>query len=213
MKKSKAHSRGNHPGLGCSLQRASSPPHKVDAEMGAYLIATCSWGPKKLKLHDTTHTNLALYLFPPDPAEAVDEEFKLSTMPLVDPVTMSSSIAKTSKSAALAKSKSADANPQLQPVRVNSDPLGQAVRFASPGVLVTIFTATFGNLVADPVSAMSRYLPVIGALQILYAVVCLPVAGAQSVKAKKHRPGEKKKAGDAAGPNVIVVRLSLYSLQ
>lgn len=127
-------------------------------------------------------------------------------MPLVDPVTMSSSITKASKSA-----KPTDDAAPLQPVHVNSAPIAQAVRFASPGLLVTIFTAAFSSLVADPVSTMSRYLPVVGALQVLYAFFCLPVSGAQSVKAKKHRPGEKKKAGsDAAGPNIFVVCAAMF---
>jgi uncharacterized spore protein YtfJ len=75
----------------------------------------------------------------------------------------------------------------------------------------------FRALVADPVSMMTTTLPLTAALQVAYAVLCLPVAGSQGgaggARKTKARPGEnvvKKRgggggAGEGAGPSAIVV--------
>jgi hypothetical protein len=126
-------------------------------------------------------------------------------MPLIDPVTMSASMAKGSVSQAAAKEK--DDSPALQPIQVRETPLAQAARHGFPALLAALFLYQFHTLVADPVSTMWTALPVVALLQCGYAVVCLPVAGSQSAKpAKKPRPGEKKKPADGAGPNAVVVR-------
>ena len=68
----------------------------------------------------------------------------------------------------------------------------------------------FPALVADPVPTMyGSLLPAIAALQIAYAVLCLPPAGSQSAKPpRKPRPGEKKRSGsETSGPNITVVRI------
>lgn len=136
-------------------------------------------------------------------------------MPLVDPVTMSSSPAKGGSGPATpAKSKDGSAGPSsssattLAPVRINPNPLAQATRHAVPAIHAAIFAFRFRDLVADPVTTMWTSLPLVALPQLGYALVCLPAAGSQSAKpARKTRPGEKKKPGEGSGPNVIVVRL------
>lgn len=125
-------------------------------------------------------------------------------MPLVDPVTMSPTTTKTAK----AQSVSGKPNepPKLQPVHLNSTAASQAARHVLPVVAASLFLASFKHLVANPVPTMTASLPVVALLQVVYAFLCLPAAGSGSPKNRKHKPGEKKKAGDAAGPSFIIVR-------
>ncbi|KAK0616061.1 GPI biosynthesis protein family Pig-F-domain-containing protein [Bombardia bombarda] len=163
-------------------------------------------------------------------------------MPLVDPVTMSSSITKGLKSKASNSSigsSSSTPSPtkqELQPVQTKQTPSAQAARYGSLALLTGVFLASFPALIAKsdddvertPVSAMRITLPVVTAIQLGYALLCLPVAGSSSSSSssssqqqhhassggskparKLVRPGEKKlKSSDGAGgPNVIVASL------
>jgi GPI ethanolamine phosphate transferase 2/3 subunit F len=116
-------------------------------------------------------------------------------MPLVDPVTMSSSAMKANPSSA---SKPLEL---LQPVQIRSSFVAQVVRHVQPVLLSSLFLLRFNALVADPVLTMETSLAAAAAIQLAYAVVCLPVAGSQQLK--KPKPGEKKKAD--GGPNPAVV--------
>lgn len=129
-------------------------------------------------------------------------------MPLVDPVTMSSTVTKASK----AQSVSGKPNEQTHshPVYLNSTAASKAARHVLPAVLGSLFLASFSRLVADPVSVMWTSLPVVVTLQLLYAFFCLPVAGSGSARSRKPKPGEKKKGGDSGGPNFVIVRLTYY---
>lgn len=122
-------------------------------------------------------------------------------MPLVDPVTMSSTLAKGSLTQVVeSKVKAA-----LHPVPVFETSLAKGIAFARPAALLGLLALQFSALVAQPVSTLQSALPVVAAIQAVYAVLCLPVAGSQQGKAtKKARPGEKKKS-DATGPNPISV--------
>ncbi|KAK4138044.1 PIG-F-domain-containing protein, partial [Trichocladium antarcticum] len=137
-------------------------------------------------------------------------------MPLVDPVTMPSAIAKSAAAQAhaasskVASSASKDASPTtlLHPVQTKQTPVAQTARHAFPALVAALFVLRFRALVADPVSTMASTLPLTAALQIGYAVLCLPVAGSSQSGAKaarKPRPGEKKREG--AGPNPIATAL------
>lgn len=85
-----------------------------------------------------------------------------------------------------------------------NSPAASAVAVAHPLVLAGLFAWRFNALVADPVATMRTTLPVVAAIQAVFAVVCLPVAGSQAAKAlKKPRPGEKKKAD--GGPSALSV--------
>lgn len=96
----------------------------------------------------------------------------------------------------------------MQPALVPSTPAAQAAQHAVPATLAALFCYRFPALVADPVAEMATALPIVAALQAGYALVCLPLAGSQRARApRKPRPGEKKKAGEGAGPNYAVVRL------
>lgn len=127
-------------------------------------------------------------------------------MPLVDPVTMTS--ASSSSKASSVSGKSVEPSP-LQPVHLHSTAASQAARHVFPVAIAGLFLAGFSHLVADPVPTMWASLPVVALLQIVYAALCLPIAGSVSGKNKKQRAGDKKKAGDASGPNVVIVRLRL----
>ena len=145
---------------------------------------------------------LPCYSHPPE------EPFK---MPLIDPVTMSSSIAQASKAQSCTSTPKDGSNlpqshAQLQPTQVLPTQAAQTARHALPALQAAIFLFRFKSLVADPVSTMWSTLPVVAAIQAAYALVCLPVAGS-SRPSRRPRPGEKKK--DSGGPNVIVVCPSL----
>lgn len=131
-------------------------------------------------------------------------------MPLVDPVTMSPTATKTAK----AQSVSGKPNEpqQLHPVHLNSTAASQAARHVLPVVVASLFLASFKHLVADPVPTMTASLPVVALLQVLYAFLCLPAAGSGSPRNRKHKPGEKKKGGDGAGPSFIIVRCHVHDL-
>lgn len=147
-------------------------------------------------------------------------------MPLVDPVTMGSTIAKgansqaqkaTSSKTTTASSKDASSTQaqQLHPIQTKQTPLAQTARHALPALLGGLFVVRFRALVDDPVATMSSTLPLTAALQVAYAVTCLPVAGSQNTTGgssgsarKGPRLGEKKRgAGEGAGPSRVAVRL------
>ena len=128
-------------------------------------------------------------------------------MPLVDPVTMASPAKGASPK---------DATPgvlspaRLLPVQIKASPSAQAARHALPALLAAVYVFRFPAIVADPVPAMAGTLPVVAALQVAYAILCLPAAGSPAAaSARKTRPGEKKKAAGGAGdaPRGITVRL------
>ncbi|OLN85611.1 Glycosylphosphatidylinositol anchor biosynthesis protein 11 [Colletotrichum chlorophyti] len=123
-------------------------------------------------------------------------------MPLVDPVTMSSP-SKASSDAGKPKD-------VLQPVYALPSPAAQVVRHVQPVLLSGLFLAQFNSLVADPVRTLQTSLPIVVAIQVVYAFVSLPAAGSQTVKpVRKPRPGEKKKV-ESTGPNpFIAIFLSL----
>lgn len=87
-----------------------------------------------------------------------------------------------------------------------SGPLGY-VAASIPALQVQIFAVLFSQLVQDPVATMGRsLLPIMVLIQIVYAVLFLPVAGSSSRSQRKSRPGEKKKAGPAGSePNIVMV--------
>jgi hypothetical protein len=127
-------------------------------------------------------------------------------MPLVDPVTMSSPTSKGAAAQPPSASPTKENGPfaSLLPVQIRQTPLAQAARHGLPALLAALFVVRFRALVADPVSTMLSSLPVVVAIQLVYAVVCLPAAGSQSAKtARKARPGEKKRSSD--GVNLPVV--------
>lgn len=155
--------------------------------------------------------------------------FLARTMPLVDPVTMSSSAIVKGAVAQSASATKATPGSQgtdsttpsttgtsssslatLRPVLIKQTPAAQTVRHALPAALTALYLLRFDALVADPVPVMRNSLPVIAALQMTYALLCLPAAGEPASKSnRKPRPGEKKKGGDI-GSSTIIVRYLLY---
>ncbi|KAI8963768.1 PIG-F-domain-containing protein [Daldinia sp. FL1419] len=127
-------------------------------------------------------------------------------MPPLDPTAISSPATKA-KAGEISTVKDKDA--QTQPVHILASPQAQVVRHLQPALLLSLFLVRFKALVADPVSALSSALPVVVAVQVTYAVACLPAVGSNAVKpVKKARPGEKKKPGsESTGPNIAVTVL------
>lgn len=121
-------------------------------------------------------------------------------MPLIDPVTMASQPPKSALTA---------------PIQTLQTPISQTLRHILPALQAGLFVLQFRPLVADPVPTMLTSLPIIAALQLAYALLCLPPAGSSNAKpARKTRTGEKKKPSSdtAAGPNAPVVRSGPYNL-
>jgi len=131
-------------------------------------------------------------------------------MPLVDPITMSSTLAtrSPSKSSPASPGKAAmasTASTTLPPVALLDTPISAAVAHARPVVYLALLVLRFGALVRDPVSELQNSLPIITVGQLAYAVCCLPVAGTpQNKSSRKSRPGEKKR-NEASGSKPIVV--------
>ncbi|KAL2266254.1 hypothetical protein VTJ83DRAFT_5606 [Remersonia thermophila] len=72
--------------------------------------------------------------------------------------------------------------PPLRPVQTKPTQLARTARHALPALQAALFLARFRALVADPVAEMSMTLPVTAALQVTYALACLPVAGSSGGK-------------------------------
>lgn len=130
----------------------------------------------------------------------------VSIMVLLDPVTMSAPIGKATASQT---SKTKEGETSTQAVRTIASSQAQIVKHVHSVLLLSSFFMRFNALVADPVSTMSNSVPIVAAIQAVYAIVCLPAVGSHVAKpAKKLRPGEKRKSGsESTGPNVAVVCL------
>jgi phosphatidylinositol glycan class F len=68
-----------------------------------------------------------------------------------------------------------------------------------PIILLSLYAYQFPSIVADPVPALTNTLIWTGALQVLYAVICLPPTTGGSASADKKKQGDKKKAARAEG--------------
>ncbi|KAJ4155262.1 hypothetical protein LMH87_000518 [Akanthomyces muscarius] len=103
----------------------------------------------------------------------------------------------------------------LHPIPVYDSPLAKGVSLGRVAVLLSLLAWQMDNLVADPASALRRALPVVAAIQAVYAALCIPPAGSSLSKTgKKPRPGEKLKKNDG-GANPItsaIIALALSTL-
>ncbi|KAI1335427.1 GPI biosynthesis protein family Pig-F [Xylariaceae sp. FL0016] len=133
-------------------------------------------------------------------------------MPLIDPITMSS-LSPSGKAGAAQAAKPKEADAPSQAIRTLPSAQAQAVRHTHPALLLSCFLLFFPALVTDPVATMWSSVPAVLCLQAAYTILSLPAVGAAAVKpVKKLRPGEKKKAGDGAGPNIAVTTLVAFVL-
>jgi len=118
---------------------------------------------------------------------------------------MSSAVAK-GQSALVADPKSSKPS-TLQPVAIVDTPASKAISIGRPAVLLSACLFRLPALIEDPVSTLRTALPIVAAVQIIYAIVCLPPAGSQQAKpARKARPGERRKQ-EATGPNLAVTTI------
>jgi phosphatidylinositol glycan class F len=115
-------------------------------------------------------------------------------MPLIDPVMMAST--SPTKTTVLAKTP--------LPVDLLPTDLARIVSQAHPALLLSAYYLRFPALVADPVSTLLNSLPPLAAIQIAYAVICLPAVRSTSKPVKKAKPGEKKKAYEASSAKSLV---------
>lgn len=93
----------------------------------------------------------------------------------------------------------------LHPVAVVDSPLAKGASLGRVAVLLSLLAWRMDGLVRDPVSTLWVSLPVVAAVQVGYAAVCLPPAGSSA--GKKSRPGEKKKNVEG-GSNAVSVCIS-----
>lgn len=112
----------------------------------------------------------------------------------------------------------ADAKPKilLPPVPVHDSPLAKGVSFGRIAVLLGLLAWQMDSLVADPVSTLRTALPAVAAVQLAYAVLCIPPAGSTlsgGAGSKKLRPGEKAKKSDAGVNSISVSTHSFLRLQ
>lgn len=156
-----------------------------------------------------------------------------NTMPLIDPITMSSTTIAKGGAAAAQTQPTTPAKPSsttpasLRAVQIKQTPLAQAARHAAPALLAGLFAVRFSALVADPVATMTSSLPFAAALQVAYAVLCLPVAGSSQAgggggakagkKVKPLRPGEggslrRRVAGGGGDGGAVVVSFFFSTL-
>lgn len=102
-------------------------------------------------------------------------------MPLIDPITMSTTLAKSGPAAA------------VPAIPLVDSPIAMPASVAHHLLLAGLFYWRFDALVADPVSTLQTGLPVVAAIQAVYLMLSLPPAGSP-VYSKKPRPGEKKRS-------------------
>lgn len=132
----------------------------------------------------------------------------LAPMPLIDSVTMSAPSRKTAAAGSGQKTAPTDDETLCRAIPTLPSPLAQAIRHVHPVLLLSLFYLGFGALVRDPVPTLLNSIPAVAALQVAYAVICLPAAGSSAAvqPAKKLRPGEKRKpVADANAPNITSV--------
>ncbi|KAH8811694.1 GPI biosynthesis protein Pig-F [Xylogone sp. PMI_703] len=67
-----------------------------------------------------------------------------------------------------------------------------------PALLLGAYYLRFPALVADPVSALLYSILPLAIIQIVYVLVCLPVAGSTTKPVKKPKPGAKKTSDDSS---------------
>lgn len=127
-------------------------------------------------------------------------------MPLVDPITMSTTLVKSGPAAQQPATKAA-----VPAIPLVNSPAALPASVAHQLLLAGLFYWRFDALVADPVSTLQTGLPVVAAIQAVYLILSLPPAGS-SGSSKKPRPGEKRKSdgreAKAIPVSICVVRES-----
>lgn len=124
-------------------------------------------------------------------------------MPLIDPVTMSS---------LAPSSQSAPSKPSL-PIDLLPTDLARLVSQAHPALLLAAYYIRFPALVANPVSTLLQSLLPVAAIQIVYAVICLPALGSgakpvsKKVKLNAPKKGEQSQIGQKAFVCTLVFRI------
>ena len=101
----------------------------------------------------------------------------------------------------------------LPPVAIFDTPVSKAISLGRPAVILAGCFIRLPALIEDPVSTLRTALPLVAAIQIVYAICCLPVAGSQQAKSsRKPRPGERRKQ-DASARNVVGVSAPIRTPQ
>ncbi|RKL22604.1 Glycosylphosphatidylinositol anchor biosynthesis protein 11 [Fusarium oxysporum] len=124
-------------------------------------------------------------------------------MPLVDPVTMSTTLVKSGPATQQPATKAA-----VPAIPLVNSPAALPASVAHQLLLAGLFYWRFDALVADPVSTLQTGLPVVAAIQAVYLILSLPPAGS-SGSSKKPRPGEKRKSDGREAKAIPTAVISL----
>lgn len=110
-------------------------------------------------------------------------------MPLVDPISMSSTSAQSPAG------QSSESKPKylIHPAPVWDSPIAKGIAFSRPAILLGLLATGLSWLIAEPSSALQVSVPIVSVIQLGYAVLSLPVAGSQLGKARKAQ--KKKESG------------------
>ncbi len=115
-------------------------------------------------------------------------------MPLIDPVTMSS---------AGASSQVITLKPSF-PIELLPTDLARIFSHVHPAILLSAYYLRFPALVSDPTYTLLNSLLPLAAVQILYAVVCLPSVGSNAKVVKKVKLNAPKKSEGVVATRVLV---------
>jgi phosphatidylinositol glycan class F len=102
----------------------------------------------------------------------------------------------------------AQTQPTTQAIAINASPISQTFRHLHPLLVLGLFAARFGALVADPVPALARTLAPLAAAQAAYCVICLPPVASSTDPADAAAP-KKKPARKAAKDLGLAGRISV----
>lgn len=95
--------------------------------------------------------------------------------------------------------------PRSQPVTILATDAARLYRHLHPALVLSLLYFGFGQLIADPVTALSQGLVPVAALQLVYCVVCLPASSGVSIAATGGGGGSSTTNGSASGTGSSLV--------
>lgn len=114
-----------------------------------------------------------------------------SSMPLVDPVTMSGTGQPPASKAS-------------SPIELLPSSIAPIFSQIHPALLLSAYYLRFPALVADPKATLLNSLAPLAIVQMSYAVICLPATGTGARPPKRTKPGAKKTTNDASSAAPLV---------
>ncbi|KAH7049366.1 GPI-anchor biosynthesis protein-like protein [Macrophomina phaseolina] len=102
-----------------------------------------------------------------------------------------------------------------KPIETLNTDIARIYTHIHPFLVVSIFALQFNGVVADPVPSLFNALIPLSALQVIYAILCLPAAGSSSSKssgARRKGAGGKAEAGVGSKISTAVLSLILSTI-